>query len=177
MRRNRAACAFSVALILVLLLILPAFTACREKTSGVPEPPEGFFVLDSADVLSADTEKYVVSGNEGLPEGAQIVVVCVKDTGRYPIDEYAAALFNKWGIGDAKKGNGLLVLLSVGADDYWITEGKGLEDLLPSGQLKLILNEYLEPYFAEKQYDAGVRAVFDALRHKLTQIYGVKTAA
>lgn len=164
---GRAALALLLALTLVLL------PGCGKKKPAIPDPPEAFFVLDEADVLTDETEAWIVSHNKTLPQGAQIVVVCVPNTGALTIDDYAKQLFNTWKIGDATKKNGVLILLSIGAEDYWVTQGTGLEDLLPSGQIKLILNESLEPDFAAGRYDAGVRAVFEALSIRLSQIYGV----
>ena len=97
----------------------------------------------------------------------------MKTTGNHDIKDYAYAVFNKWKIGSADKNNGVLILLSVEEDDYWVLQGKGLETLLPSGTLKLMLDDYLEPYFAKKQYDEGVRALFDALIKQYEQIYSV----
>lgn len=37
--------------------------------------------------------------------------------------------FNKWGIGDKKANNGLLILLSIGAEDYYAEPGVGLTDV------------------------------------------------
>lgn len=45
------------------------------------------------------------------------------------IADYAYDLFNKWGIGDKKSNNGLLILLSIGAEDYYAEPGVGLTDV------------------------------------------------
>ncbi len=76
--------------------------------------------------------------------------------------DYALALFNEWGIGDAQKNNGLLVLLAIGDDDYYTIEGTGLERNLPTSELSALWNEYLEPGFAAKDYSAGSIQYFDA---------------
>lgn len=48
------------------------------------------------------------------------------------IADYAYDLFNKWGIGDKKANNGLLILLSIGAEDYYAEPGVGLTMFLPA---------------------------------------------
>jgi uncharacterized protein len=89
------------------------------------------------------------------------------------IGDYATQMFNKWGIGSAEKNNGVLILLSISDDNYWILQGKGLEDLLSSGTLKQMVNADLEPHFAAKEYDAGARAMFDSVVSHLSSVYNV----
>lgn len=166
------------ALILVLLCVVlfSALSSCSfGKKTGVPDQTDVFYVYDEANVLDTETKTYIVGKNVDLYNkcGGQIVVACVKTTGNYDIKDYAYAMFNKWKIGSADKNNGVLILLSIEEDDYWVLQGNGLENLLQSGTLKLMLNDYLEPYFAKKQYDKGVRSLFDALIEKFEQIYSV----
>ena len=141
---------------------------------AVVSPTESFYVADYADVLDADTESHIITSNDKLfaQTGAQICVVTVDFTGSTDIDEYAYELFNEWKIGSSEKNNGLLLLLSIGADDYYVLQGQGLEQYLSSGDLGDILYEYLEPSFAEKAYDAGVRKTFDVLLARVQSIYG-----
>jgi uncharacterized protein len=165
----------TIALLFSALLPLVLLISCSGKKSNVPEQSDVFYIYDEADVLDGKTEEYVIGKNIDLFDkcGGQIVVACVNTTGSYDIKDYAYAVFNKWKIGSADKNNGVLILLSIDEDDYWVLQGKGLESLLQSGTLKLLLNDYLEPYFAKKQYSAGVRALFDALIEKYEQIYSV----
>ena len=165
----------AAALGLALMLLFTLLAGCKKQSAGVPDAPDGFYVLDEADVLSAETESYIRALNASLNAqcGAQLVVVCVNTTGTTDIADYAEALFNKWKIGDSKKNNGVLLLLSIGEKDYWAVQGKGLEELLPSGTLKLTLNRSLEADFAAGQYEAGVRSVFDDLISQLARIYSV----
>ena len=95
-------------------------------------PTDDFYVLDQAGVLSTATQAHIVYNNDDLYEacGAQIVFVTLNDTGSADIFDYALELFNQWGIGG--KSNGLLVLLSIGAQDYYYLEGTALERNLPA---------------------------------------------
>lgn len=156
--------------------VLPLFLCSFKSASGVPEPSKEFYVYDEADVLDSVLEQYIIGKNVDLYGkcGGQIVVSCVKTTGDTDISDYAYTMFNKWKIGSSSKNNGILVLLSIDEDDYWVLQGRGLEELLQSGTIKLLLDEKLEPYFAKKQYAAGVRALFDALISEYEQIYSIK---
>ena len=150
-------------------------SGCGGASENVPDAGTQFYVLDEPGVLDEATEAYIVSVNDSLEAqtGAQVVVVCVQTTGLASTDEYAYELFNKWEIGDKKKNNGVLLLLTVGEGDYWMMPGRGLEDSLSAGMIKLMLDRYLEPDFAVGDYDAGVRKTFDAVVGHLETLYSV----
>ena len=65
----------------------------------VPKTTE-FFVNDSANLLSNDTEKYIINMNKALEDktGVQIVVVTVKNLEGKSIEDYATELFRDYGI-------------------------------------------------------------------------------
>ena len=163
------------ALLCALLWAVLSLGGCGGKEESIPRAETQFYVLDEAGVLDADTEAYIVSVNDSLCEqtGAQVVVVCVHTTGVASTDDYAYELFNTWKIGDEKKNNGILILLSIGEEDYWMLTGKGLEESFSGGIVKLMLNRCLEPDFAVGQYDAGVRKLFDAVVDQLEVQYAV----
>ncbi len=158
------------------LLLCTVLTGCDEnRTPDMPSPDVGSYCYDRADVLTTETENHIITQNDALfaMTGAQIVVACVDTTGSTGISDYAYSLFNSWGIGSAEENNGVLILLSIGEDDYWTLQGEGLEDTLPSGLIKTMQNTYLEPDFAAKDYDAGVRLYFDAVISHLETLYSV----
>lgn len=146
----------AAALLCGLLLLSPAALA-------VVEPTSVFYVADYADVLSSDTENYIVQQNEALWEatGAQLVVVTVDFLDGMYSDEYAAEVFHSWGIGDADANNGFLLLLSPGEGKGWAMVGRGLEDSLTASKLDGWLNDYFWDDFDAGNYDAAVIALFD----------------
>ena len=84
---------------------------------AVAEPTEAFYVADYADVLSEDTEQYIVEQNESLfnATGGQIVVVAVDFMDGMTSGDYAMAVVENWGgIGDAERNNGFLLVYAVG---------------------------------------------------------------
>ncbi|NLG25702.1 MAG: TPM domain-containing protein, partial [Clostridiales bacterium] len=159
---------WALALAVALLVPLTAWAA------GVVQPTADFYVGDFADVLSTQTEEHIVLNNDALYQasGAQIVFVTVDTTGSTSIENYAYRIINDWGVGSAEKQNGLVVLLAIQDDDYWLTQGEGLEQYLSAGDLGDYANKYLEPYFAARDYDAGVVALFDALYGRVASAYG-----
>ncbi|WP_134109742.1 TPM domain-containing protein [Ruthenibacterium lactatiformans] len=157
-----------------LLAVLSLLVSATAFAASVPDPTSDFYVNDYVGVLSGDTKSDIVSKNDGLynATGAQIVVTVVQDTGGVSMEQYAYDMANAWGIGSAEKNNGVLLLLSVGDDDYQCIQGSGLETLLPTSTLSRILQEDLEPDFADKNYDAGVKKTFASLYDAVSSIYG-----
>lgn len=159
-------------LCLLCALMLALCPACALAASSVIEPTEDFYVNDQANVLTEETEGLIVLNNDKLAEacGAQIVFVTLDTTGSTNIEDYAYKLFKQWRIGSSEKNNGVLVLLAIGDDDYWLTDDVGLQDDLTAGDLSELANRYLEPYFAKKDYDTGVRMLFSALFERVSEI-------
>lgn len=153
----RSAAALLVCLALLCCLGMPALAA-------VPERPDNYYVLDEADVLQETTEADIIRRDEALFQstGAEIVVVAVDFLGGEAIDDYSYELFEDWGIGSSQRQNGLLLVLAVGEEDYYAMPGTGIEDAFSGSTLQTMLDDYLEPDFAQGNYDAGVRKFFDA---------------
>lgn len=153
------------------LLMCMAVPVCA---GAVVQPNDLFYVYDGAGVLSADTEAAIVLNNDALYEacGAQIVIVTVDSTGAMDIGDYAYELFNDWGIGSAEKNNGVLILMEIGNEDYWYLQGRGIERNLSTGDLAEMVDQYLEPDFADADYDAGAQKIFEKLFERVADIYG-----
>ena len=98
-----------VCFIMLIMTLLPV------KTFAVVSQTNAFYVNDYANILSSDTEEYIMNMNIELQKktGAQIVVVTVPSLEGQSIEEYATELFRKFGIGDKNKNNGVLLLCST----------------------------------------------------------------
>ncbi len=166
MMRYRKIRIFLSVLALMALLCAPAL-------AKVVSPGSDFYYLDKANVLSESLEGEIYFANKLLNDacGAQIVVVTVDTTGREAIDDYAYDLFNDWGIGDAAKDNGFLLLLAIGDDDYYALAGSGLDSKFSAGTIKSYYDKYLEADFAAKNYEAGVKKFFEAVFERIAQTY------
>lgn len=154
---------------LLLILLLAGMLPFQAVAAETLEPSIAFYVNDFADVISEDVENEIIEYGRRLEEqtGTQVVLVTIDFTNGESMENYSMDLFNKWKIGSEEKNNGLLILMSVGDDDYWAMQGTGLEDTLSSGKISSILNEYLEPDFAAKDYSAGAEKVYGAFIQEL----------
>lgn len=162
----KKATAFFMAFFLLTVISLPA-------AAIVPERPENQYVLDTAGVLSEETEEKIIQENKQLFErtGAEIVVVAVDFLDGDEIEDYAYYLFNSWGIGSSQRNNGLLLLLAVAEDNYYAQAGYGIESYFNGSKLSDMLQTYLEPDFAKQEYDAGVQSFFDAALSEMETYY------
>lgn len=162
-------------LAVIIWSLLLTVSLCVSVSAKIPSPSEDFYVYDEADVIPKDVTEHIVNQNELLyySTGAQIVIAAVNTTGDEQIRNFACNMFNEWQIGDDEKNNGVLVLLAIEDDDYWVTQGSGIESTLSSGDIKVMIDDCLEPYFAIKDYANGVKTFFDRLISTFEDIYDV----
>lgn len=148
-----------MALVLMLTLLLTGCSSEKEaERVEIVSPSSALYVTDEADVLSADTEDYIVDRVLRLKQacGGEIAVVTIDFlTNGLDSEEYAYEIINQWGVGDADENNGTVLLLVPGQGKGWITTGSGIEDELTAGKLESILNTYLWDDFDAGDYDTA----------------------
>lgn len=127
----------------VLLLAWPVVAAPRIP----PVPTRDIYAQDYGNVLSRETENRINRLSTELQSRtrAQIAVVTIPSLEGEPIEEYSLALFRKWGIGDRKLNNGVLILIAVEEKKSRIEVGYGLEGALPDAKTGRIQDEFLRP--------------------------------
>lgn len=149
---------FSCIFILTFIVGMLAF-----PIYAIVEPSSSFYVNDYANVLDTDTEQEIIDSNgtlENQCNGAQVVVVTVNYLDGMSSDEYAMQLFNDWGIGSSSENNGVLILLAISENKYYIQYGRGLNDTdfedVISGNI-----DTFESEFDAKMYDDAVDTLFN----------------
>ena len=158
----------------VLLTLLFILIFAVNAFGAIPEPMANFYVNDFADVISDEQQEKIIALNEEIAQsGAQIVVATVDFTDGMGADMYAIEMFNQWGIGDAGKDNGALILLAIGEDDYFVCLGTGTEKFISSGDIGVMLDWHLEAYFAAGDYGTGAVDIAYAIGDKMKDQYGI----
>lgn len=147
-------------------LILPVQAAIT-----VPEETD-YYVNDYMNVLSESTVDTINTKNDQLDGGAEILILTTDyiDTDS---EEYAYRIFNQWKIGDAENNNGVLILLVIQEEKFWIATGTGLDDVLDAGTLSDIIYDYMEADFDAGRYDEAVLNTFNAIWQIVSAKYGV----
>lgn len=130
-------------------------------------------IADNAGLFSSDTEEYITNISVALQEscGAQIGIYTIDYIGNNTMEGYAYEVFEAWGLGDADKDNGLLLLMSRGDDDYWATPGEGLESAFTGNTLGELLADNLEEPWVNADYDTGARQTVLALAERIADFY------
>lgn len=153
--------------LLPVLLLLPiVLWAVDADFPARPNPPQ--LVNDFAHFLNAGEQQTLEQKLLHYYDSTstEIAVVTLQSIGSYEISDYAVALFRKWGIGDRKKNNGLLILVAKEQRKIWITTGYGMEGALNDGLLGQIIRDEMEPNFKRGDFylafDKATDAIFQA---------------
>ena len=98
----------------------------------------------------------------------QIVVAIIASTEREDIQYLGAQWGHKWGIGQQKEDNGILVLLARDDRRIGINTGYGVEEFLTDALSKRIIETVIIPEFRKGDYYAGLDKGTDAIFQVLT---------
>jgi uncharacterized protein len=94
---------------------------------------------------------------------SQVAIVILGSVGNYDIADYSVQLYNRWGIGQKEKNNGVLILVAKEDRKVWITTGYGMEGVFPDALAKRVVNNHLLPNFKEGNYYEGLDEAVDAI--------------
>ena len=75
----------------------------------------------------------------------EIAVAVIDKLNGISIEEYAAGLFNKWGVGKKDKDNGVLLLVAIADHELRIEVGYGLEGTITDLEAKDIIDNVIVP--------------------------------
>ena len=129
------------------------------------------YVVDRAHLLDPNAVAHVTAVASRLDHAgvAQLAVCTVPESalGDDPLEDYAVALFKKWGLGHGtKRDDGVLVLFVPGVPGHRkirIEVGYGLEGILPDGKVGQIRTQQAFPYMRNNDYSGAAVHVVDAL--------------
>ena len=149
----------------LFLLIIPIYG------NAIVSPTNEFYINDYANILSSETEEYILQRSLALhaADGTQIVVVTVPNLEGMSLEKYANDLFNSFGIGDKEKNNGLLLLLALEERKFRVEVGDGLGGILPDGKTGRFQDNYIIPYLKENKWDEGIRNGYDAFYAEIVE--------
>lgn len=154
-------------LILAALAVMMSATSFAADSDFPARPDTAIFVNDFAGVLRQS--KVIDDSLRAFSKRTtnQIMVITVKDLGDYEPKMYAAELGDRWGIGQAKLDNGLIILIKPKTRDskgqFALCPGRGLGGALPDVTCKRIVDSKAIPALKKGDYDAAVWAVLKAV--------------
>jgi uncharacterized protein len=157
-------------LLLLAVFLLP--TICFAQFDIPKKPDLQTSLYDYAGILSASEkqalEEKLVRYSDST--STQIVIVTVETIKGESIGLLTPKWAHEWGIGQADKDNGILILLAEKEREIWISPGYGVEDRLSAGIVGEMTRNVIIPEFKAGSYynglDKGTDAIFELLTGK-----------
>lgn len=156
-----------------LLFVFFSITNLSFGQFTIPEKPKfQTSVYDYANMLSADEkaslENKLIKYSDST--STQIVAITIDDLKGEGIAQLATNWAHTWGIGQADKDNGILILVAKNDRKIQIVNGYGVEDRMTAGITGEIIRQVITPNFKAGRYydglDQGSEAIFLVLQGK-----------
>jgi uncharacterized protein len=128
-------------------------------------------VVDQAGVMSAESKSDIEAKSKTLEDksGIQLVVATVKSLQGSDIETYANQLFRTWKLGEAKKNNGVLLLVAPNERKVRIEVGYGLERPLSDPLAAEIIRNAIIPRFKAGDFSGGIEGGIDGIIEVLSR--------
>lgn len=160
------------AFLCLAVLFLYTNTSFAQEIPEKPVPAK--FVNDYANILTDDQasslEAKLLSFNDST--STQIVVVIVNSLQGTTSSDFAQKLGQKWGIGNKKENNGVVILVlpktETESGDCAIQTGYGMEEYLTDFVCHRLIHDVMIPAFKEDNYYKGINQVCDDIISLLT---------
>jgi uncharacterized protein len=129
-------------------------------------------VVDAAGILSPESEQRLTARLARLEKETlvQLVVATTPDLEGRTIEAYALDLANGWGLGHAKRNDGLLLLVAPRNRKVRIEVGRGLEASVRDEDAAVIIDKGMIPYFRNGDFEGGIEAGVEGLAREVTPI-------
>jgi uncharacterized protein len=148
-------------LVLVVSALLLAGALPARAQNSYPDRIDPY-INDYAKVISAEDAGNIrqVLSDLKSSKGVELVVVTVNsiddyDTGDTTIESFATHLFNTWGIGDAQRNDGLMLLVAIKDHKLRIELGRGYGSG-HSPEMQSIIDNTIVPDFKQNAYSRGI---------------------
>lgn len=130
---------------------------CIPKPQTPPRLVNDFAGILSTSIANQLETRLVVFNDT---TSTQIAIVTVNSLCDYDASSFAFELGEKWGVGNAKFDNGIVMLIKPKVGNSkghaFIATGYGLEGVLPDAIAKRIVENEMIPYFKRNDYEGGV---------------------
>ena len=138
---------------------------------SIPEKPKlQTSVYDYATLFSGNEktglEQKLIKYSDST--STQIVLITIETTKGENIDILAANWGHKWGVGQEKEDNGILILLALNDKKIAIQTGYGIEHVLTDALTKRVIEKIIIPEFKKGDFhgglDKGADVIFEILK-------------
>ena len=127
---------------------------------------DSLYLTDKAGVISDSGELQFVQLQKSL--SPRLSVAIVNSTGKMSTAQYCETLWNNWRLGTSD----MLLLMVTGQEDYYFgyDYSSVFADVLDAN-FDLLMERYLEPDFAARDYESAIFAFSDGVQALLTGAY------
>jgi uncharacterized protein len=128
-------------------------------------PPLTGRVVDQANIMTAQSRTDLETKLKELEDKSsiQLVVATVKSLQGSDVETYANDLFRYWKLGEAKKNNGVLLIIAPVEHKVRIEVGYGLEGTLTDALSSVIISSAIIPRFKAGDFSAGIERGVDGI--------------
>ncbi|HWA46915.1 MAG TPA: TPM domain-containing protein [Dongiaceae bacterium] len=153
----------------ILAVILVIVGAATALAADIAIPALTGRVVDQAGILSSSDEASLSGKLAALEKKTtiQLVVVTLSSLQSRTIEEWGLALGRGWGIGQAGKNNGVLLIVAPKERELRIEVGYGLEGDLPDATADSIIRNVIVPRFKAGNMVGGINDGVDAIGRAL----------
>lgn len=152
----------------MLILFISGFSFAGMSQNDLPDK-SGKLVNDYVNLLSGSQvnqlERKLVAFND--TNSTQITILIVNDLHGYDVGDFAQRVAQKWGVGQKKYDNGVIIVLKPktadSKGDVNINVGYGLEPIIPDITAKRIIENEMIPRFKSNDYYGGLNAAVDVI--------------
>ncbi len=146
-----------------------------QASEDVSYPAANGYVVDQSGIIDSEAQARMEAWALELKQKttAEVAVVTVDTTGSLPIEEYAVNLFQRFGIGQKGKDNGVLLLVAYKDHHMRIEVGYGLEGAVTDANSSRIINTIISPEFKEGHFSDGIEKGVAAIVSLIAKEYNV----
>ncbi len=154
------------------LFLLAASPLWAASPDSLPKPTG--YLSDFAHVVSPEDQNKLEQfcGRVERELGVQFALVTVDSVNGQPIEDFGIQLARKWGVGDKKSNQGVLLLLAIQDRKNDIETGRGIEPYLGDGFSGSILRS-LRPDLRNGDYGAALLTGAHAMARQIAQAKGL----
>jgi uncharacterized protein len=155
-------------LAIVVTAILPV-TALAAAWSNNVELPAAAPVVDEAGILQPGETAELTRLLQRIKAGAgvEISVFIAANLRDRPIEDFALAAAEKWGLGQKKTDKGLLFIVAPSEKKMRFEVGYGLEGDITDAFSRQVLDNRVRPFFREGRYYEGILAGIGGIQEKV----------
>ncbi len=167
-RRGRSSLTLHRSSLIFAFVLALAIVAAPLRALDCPPKPAQWY-NDTASLLDASQAEAL---NRKLADfeqqsGAQFIIYVLPSLEGDAIERFTVDCAQKWGVGQKKYDNGLIVFVFVKEHKIRVEVGYGLEGSVTDAYSSRVIREYIAPHFQSGDYAGGLNAGADALIAKI----------